>query len=183
MFAVYDGRFQPFHVGHLAFIERIHTATGLPVVVMVIHSTLSGGAEGYSAIADEHHRPEKNPLTVWERVSLITRACVFAGHDFVAGVLAIPRPDLHWPLTQAFYPADRVICLSGKDDYERRKEVFWASLGEKTIVIDTEGLPKISSTAVKRMMRDGEDWSHVIPAGAQSYFAQINGYERLRQAS
>jgi nicotinamide mononucleotide adenylyltransferase len=183
MIAVYDGRFQPFHIGHLAFIERIHIETGLPVAVMVIHSTLSAEATGYSSIADQHHRPEKNPLTAWERVSLINQAITHAGFSFVSGILAIPRPDLHWPLARAFYPTERVICLSGKDDYERQKEVFWASLEEKTLVIDTDGLPKVSSTAVKQMMRNGEDWSHLIPEGGRAYFTQIDGYQRLRVAS
>ena len=183
MFAVYDGRFQPFHIGHLAFIERIHAETGLPVAVLVIHSTVSTEAVGYSSVANEHHRPEKNPLTVWERVSLINQAIAHEGYDFVSGVLAIPRPDLYWSIAKAFYPPKRVICLSGKDDYERQKEVFWASLGEQTVIINTDGLPTISSTAVKRMMRDGEDWSQLIPVGARNYFAEINGYERLQVAS
>ena len=183
MIAVYDGRFQPFHIGHLSFIEGIHDQTGLSVAVLVIHSTMSADAGGYSGVADAHHRPEKNPLTVWERVSLINQAIAHEGFSFVSGVLAIPRPDLYWSIAKSFYPTERVICLSGKDDYERQKELFWASLGERTMVIDTNGLPKVSSTAVKQKMQDGEEWSELIPVGGRAYFNEINGYERFRAAA
>lgn len=183
MFAIYDGRFQPWHIGHMAFVERIHVETGLPVVIMVIHSTLSRTTEGYSSIADEHHRPKKNPLSVWERVTLIRSAVDHAKFDFVTDILAIPRPDLHWDLARGFYPADRVICLSGKDEYERRKEAFWAECGEQTRIISTEGLPKISATDIKRKMRLGEDWSDLIPLGAQDYLRAIDGLQRIAAAS
>lgn len=182
MFAVYDGRFQPFHVGHLAFIERIHAQTRFPVVIMVVHSTMSGLTEGYSSIADEHHRPEKNPLSVWERLSLIKASIEHAKFDFVAGILAIPRPDLHWDMAKAFYPAKRIICLSGKDEYERRKEVFWAERGERTMVININGLPKISATELKRKMRLGEDWSNLIPAGSRDQLIEIGGEKRIAAA-
>ena len=135
------------------------------------------------AVADAHHRPEKNPLTVWERVSLINQAIAHERFSFVSGVLAIPRPDLYWSIAKSFYPTERVICLSGKDDYERQKEAFWSSLGERTLVIDTNGLPKVSSTAVKQKMRDAEEWSELIPAGGRTYFNEINGYERFREAA
>lgn len=183
MIAVYDGRFQPFHIGHLSFIERIHDETGLSVAILVIHSTVSADAGGYSGVVDAHHRPEKNPLTVWERVSLINQAIAHERFAFVAGVLAIPRPDLYWSVAKSFYPTERVICLSGKDDYERQKEAFWSSLGERILVIDTKGLPDVSSTVVKQKMQDAGEWSELIPVGGRTYFNKINGYERFRAAA
>lgn len=133
-------------------------------------------------LVDEHHRPEKNPLTVWERITLVQRAISQAKFDFVASVLAVPRPDLDWELARAFYPRDRVICLSGKDEYERRKERFWTELGEKVLVINIEGLPKISATELKRKMSNGDEWSDLIPSGAREYFEEIGGCQRLKGA-
>jgi len=115
-------------------------------------------------------------------VSLIRAAVEHAEFDFVAGILAIPRPDLHWDIAKAFYPAERMICLSGKDEYEHLKEDFWAERGEPTLVINIDGLPKISATELKRKMRLGEEWSDLIPTGARDYFRQIGGMQRLATA-
>ena len=41
-----------------AYVARPSGTGPFPVVIMVVHSTMSGLTEGYSSIADEHHRPE-----------------------------------------------------------------------------------------------------------------------------
>ncbi|MFY9716534.1 MAG: nicotinamide-nucleotide adenylyltransferase, partial [Thermoplasmata archaeon] len=73
------GRFQPFHSGHLGLVRRIRADAPSDELVLAIGS------------AEQSYTPE-NPFTASERYEMIARALAEAG---VAGVVAIPVPDIH----------------------------------------------------------------------------------------
>src|SRR5580692_9566895 len=138
--AVWDGRFQPFHVGHIAVIRAIVEQFQLPLVVMVIQSSAEPSTSPYTAQVNVHHAMARNPLTLWERYNIIRRTLAAEGLAESVTVLGIPRPDVYWSIAASFYPRRRFICLTDKDEYERAKVTFWATLGEETRVVDTRGL-------------------------------------------
>jgi cytidyltransferase-like protein len=182
VFAVWDGRFQPFHFGHLAVIRRILEHFQLPTVVFVIQSSVATPANAYSAEVNPHHAPERNPLTVWERYSMISTALEAERLTAEVRVLGIPRPDLYWAIARSFYPTNRFICLTEKDDYELSKAAFWASLGERVQVVPSADLPKISATIVKESLHRGAGWEDLLHPATIRYFREIGGPARFRAA-
>jgi cytidyltransferase-like protein len=181
--AVWDGRFQPLHRGHVAVMERILDRFDAPLVVMVIQSSVVPGGDAYTREADRHHAAARNPLTLWERCQMLDAVVEAEGWRERVRVLGILRPDLFWPQIQPFYPPRRFMILTGKDDYERAKAGFWAGLGETCATLDCAGLPAISASEVKANLRAGtgiESWLH--PA-THDYFRRIDGIERFRAAA
>lgn len=180
--AVWDGRFQPLHKGHVEFARAIIDYFDLPLVIMVIQSSESSSDDNYSKEVDRHHRLARNPLTLWERRVMLKLAIEEQGLSSRVEIVGIPRPDLFWSIASLFYPPNRFMCLSGKDDYERRKKTFWASLGERTKVVPTDGLTTVSASQVKAAIKEGGDWKSLIPRACHSYFVDINGLQRFAQA-
>lgn len=181
-FAIWDGRFQPFHVGHLNFARKILEVTGLPLVIMIIQSSEAKLAGDYSKEVNRHHKLSRNPLTLWERRCIVKMALEEAGISDQVDVVGIPRPDLYWEIAKLFYPPKRFMCLSGKDDYERNKEIFWAALGEETRVIPYDPEYGISASEVKAAIKDDKDWEHFLPASCHEYFNAIEGPRRFKEA-
>ena len=182
LYAVWDGRFQPFHKGHLSVIRAILSQLGLPLVVMIIQSSEAPDAAGYSKEVNRHHKPDRNPLTAWERFIIISMALQAEGVIESVTLLGIPRPDLYWPLARSFYPPRRLICLTGKDAYEKSKEEFWCALGEATRTISILSVPSVSATDVKVAIRSGRGWEDLLPAACIEYFEAIDGPRRFREA-
>jgi nicotinamide-nucleotide adenylyltransferase len=179
--AVWDGRFQPLHRGHVAVMEAIIAQFDTDLVVLIIQSS-EGMADTYGAEVNRHHKLSRNPLTFWERYRLIKLATRGLGCADRVSILGIPRPDLHWELARSFYPAPRFICLTGKDDYERQKALFWAQLGEETRTVDTAGIPRISATDVKTALKRGKGWEQWLPESTLAYFREIDGPARFKRA-
>lgn len=176
--AVWDGRFQPLHVGHVAVIQAIIEQFDTDLAVMIIHST-EGERDSYSAEVNRHHRRSRNPLTFWERYNLLRLALQPLPVAERITLLGIPRPDLFWEIASAFYPDRRFICLTGKDAYEKSKEVFWSGLGEETRVIDIRGLPTVSATEFKSALKAGNNWEQFLPPPCHDYFRTIDGPQRF----
>ena len=181
-YAVWDGRFQPLHKGHIEFACAIVKNFNLPLAVMIIQSSESGYDDEYSKEVNKHHKLSRNPLTLWERRTMMNLALDEQGISDCVEVIGIPRPDLFWEIASSFYPPNRFICLSGKDSYEKKKEAFWASLGEKTKVVPIDGLTAISATKVKNSIKEEGDWQSLIPISCHEYFLSIEGPRRFREA-
>ncbi len=180
--AVWDGRFQPFHVGHLAVIRAILEQFGCPLVVMIIQSSPEPAANAYTAQVNVHHALARNPLTLWERYELLRLVLSAEGLEGRVSVLGIPRPDMYWPIASRFYPRRRFICLTDKDEYERAKVTFWHALEEETRVVDTRGLPAVSGTRVTEWLKSAAGWRELRPAAARDSCERIGGPERFRAA-
>jgi cytidyltransferase-like protein len=179
--AVWDGRFQPLHIGHIGVIESIVEQFDTDLVVMIIQSS-EGMRDGYGEEVNVHHRHARNPLTFWERYQLLKLSLSQLSCAPRVNILGIPRPDLHWDIAQCFYPSPRFICLTDKDEYEKSKALFWSRLGEETRTIDTSAIPKISATAVKQSLKAGRGWETYLPQSTVEFFKAIDGPGRFRRA-
>jgi nicotinamide-nucleotide adenylyltransferase len=182
-FAVYDGRFQPFHIGHLAVVRSILSLFDCPVALMIIQSSTGQTSDDHAVRANVHHAPERNPLTLWERQQLINRVVAQENLSDRVTVVGIPRPDLFWAIARSFYPPNRFICVTDKDEYERSKAVFWARLGEECQVVPSAGLPHVSATLVKESIREGRSWQELLHPASIKYFEEIAGPERFARSN
>lgn len=183
MHAVWDGRFQPFQLGHVSVIKAILARFDVPLVIFIIQSTVERPDAPYTAQVNVHHSLDRNPLTLWERYEMIHAAIAADFPDRPVTVLGIPRPDVYWDIARNFYPRRRFICITDKDDYERSKARFWTALGERVEVVPVGDLPDVSSTRVKQLIKSNGNWRALLHPATLDYFERINGPARFREAN
>ena len=159
---IWEGRFQPVHLGHIAYVRHLLT-DGRPVWIYLVGNETSADAPelqspvpNFTAIVDEHHRPGKNPLPFWLRYQLLvgTLRAEFGDRSdlFVWGGR---RMDLHWPFTRAALPPRRSFLLSKKDDFEDAKAAAWAALGERVERIEDLDGPGFRATDFRAALSNG----------------------------
>lgn len=77
--AIWEGRFQPIHLGHLAYIKLLLEQADHVWIIVVFNETSEQvglpleklPVPALSQAADPHHRSEKNPLPFWVRYRLV----------------------------------------------------------------------------------------------------------------
>lgn len=163
--ALYVGRFQPFHLGHLYAVRYVADKFS-ELIVMI-------GSAQYSHTLDD-------PFTAGERVTMIRLALDEAGID-PSRCYVIPVTDLnlhevwvahvvsHVPKFDVVYtnePLTRRLFLE-----DERFPVKPVPLHKRKIY---------SSTEVRKRMLNGEDWRELLPKTVAKFIVEINGVERLR---
>lgn len=166
--ALYVGRFQPFHRGHLALIAGIRAADpARPVLIAVGSAELS-------------YRPE-NPFTGGERIEMILRSVEEAG---LAGAVQIyPVPDIHrhhlWvgylhgllPGFDRVYTNNPLTRMLFEAAGETVRELPW---------IDREHLCGARIREEMRAEPPGP-WADRVPPAVARYLTEIDAPTRLRR--
>jgi cytidyltransferase-like protein len=158
---IWEGRYQPIHRGHVAYIERLLEHADHVWIVVVANETSAelGLSEAdlpvpeFTAAVDPHHRPEKNPLPFWLRYRLVAETLRAELPDAPITVWGGRRLDLDWPLYAKTLPPGRAFLTPLRDSFEDVKAAAWAKLGEDVLRIDVSDLPKISATMVRDRLR------------------------------
>ncbi len=160
--ALFVGRFQPFHRGHLHLLRRIREAFD-EVIIGV-------GSSQYS------HTP-KNPFTFAERQEMVRQALEEEGMESWT-VVAIPDVGVNaqWvshvlslvPPFEAVFSHDP---LTRRLFQEAAIQVLDRPLLEREVY---------SGTEVRRRMVAGEDWQALVPAPVAGYIERIDGVGRVR---
>jgi nicotinamide-nucleotide adenylyltransferase len=162
MRGLYIGRFQPYHHGHQAVLEKI--AGEMDEIVIVIGS------------AQESHTPE-NPFTGGERMEMIyaalgdgdlrKRCCVIPVQDVNRNAVwvshlqsMVPRFDV------VFSNNPLVVQLFSEAKIEVRKPLMYQR-------------NMYSGTAIRKLMQEGGDWPALVPEAVASIITRIGGAERL----
>lgn len=162
--ALFVGRFQPFHHGHLFAIKKL--LKKFNEVVVVIGSS------------EDSFSPE-NPFTCGERLEMI-RACFSKGE--LAKLILVPVPDvndnrvwvdhvfMHIPSIDAVYSNNQLV-----------KMLF----SKHGILVNTVEFfdrgPKEGSN-VRRMMADGDrSWTKHVPKNAVDYLDSVEAEQRIKK--
>ncbi|MCD9008195.1 hypothetical protein LDO31_18530 [Luteimonas sp. XNQY3] len=178
-FAIWEGRYQPMHNGHLLYVKRmLESADRLLLVVLAneVSADFPAGTSPRPAFTDEvdkHHGSEKNPFPLWLRLMIVqsvlreSLSCQEAGRVFVS---AGHRMDLD-PLfyKQHLLPSQGVFLTPTRDTYEDSKASFWDALNRDCARIDVSNLPDISATEVRSAMANQSEaeLDRLLPAAAQ----------------
>nr|MDT0663353.1 hypothetical protein [Micromonospora sp. DSM 115978] len=178
--AVWTGRFQPVHIGHLTVLRHSVATLAMPhVAVLTAHFGWTSPGD-YGERAAQAYTANRNPFTMWERVTLMRLALAGAGLSHQVAVMAAPRHDLDWPAVAQFYPPQRIICLTAKDDFESAKASLWRSRGEQLHIFAELGPADVlTTTQIRARVAAGADWRQVIPESCHQYFAAIDGPRRV----
>jgi len=162
--AVWEGRFQPIHLGHLAYIGELLKRAERVWIVMVNNETQTdrpydkSPVPDFTQCVDQHHIPEKNPLPFWIRYLLLTETIKSEfGYDAPVTVMGGHRLDLDWKFYTTALPPNRVFLTPVRDAFEDVKAKAWSDLGEKNERIDISELPVISATDVRNSVKHNRD--------------------------
>jgi nicotinamide-nucleotide adenylyltransferase len=162
--ALFVGRFQPFHKGHLYAIETILEEVDELIVVV-----------GSAQMSHEHD----NPFTAGERLEMIRNAMNEAEIP-PARYMLIPIPDA---------PAHRV-WVSQVESQTPRFDVVYTnqSLTRRLLVeagYDVRGIElhmrdRYEATEIRERILNGNDWRGLVPPSVYELVKEIDGEGRIR---
>lgn len=153
------GRFQPFHRGHLAYMEAAATRSSELFVGITNPDPTRIRAEASDPV---RHLPAANVFTYVERLLMVEGAAADLGLD-PARVHVTPFPVHEPDVWSAYVPPGvvhfvRVFSAWGATKVERLRRA-----GYEVCVLD-EGVDKeISGSAVRDALRRGGDWERLVP--------------------
>ena len=162
--ALFVGRFQPFHYGHLHAVQTI--LKECDELVLVVGS------------AQMSHEPD-NPFTAGERLEMI-RAALDAADVPSDRYLIIPIPDA---------PAHRVWVSAVESQTPRFDTVYSnQSLTRRLLIeagyevrrIEMYERGKYEATEIRRRILEAEDWSDLVPSEVYRIVQEIDGENRVR---
>ncbi len=164
--ALYPGRFQPVHWGHVNVIKWALNHVD-EVIVMI-------------GTAQESHTLS-NPFTAGERILMIRAALRDANID-LSRVLIVPVPDI---LMNAVWPYYVMMYVPPFEYVVARNPLvirLFKEIGFKVLIPPAFEREKYSSTLIRRMMIEGnEKWKDLVPPSVVKIIESIRGVERLRE--
>jgi cytidyltransferase-like protein len=154
---IWEGRFQPIHRGHIAYIKTLLELCDHLWLFVVDNERsdsaappVSSSIPWFSKIVDEHHRSDKNPLPFWLRLRLVQETLTAEfGSCAPITVWGGRRLDFQWPYYAKAFPQNRVFVTPLRDDFEDVKAKAWEELGEQVVRLDVSHIPTISATMVR----------------------------------
>jgi nicotinamide-nucleotide adenylyltransferase len=161
---LFVGRFQPFHLGHLAAIKDV--LKEVEELVIVIGSAQSS-----------HNL--NNPFTAGERLIMVRKALEEAGIDY-SRVWVVPVPDAHlhmmWVSALEGYTPPFDVVYSNEP--LTRRLFIEAKYRVKPIRFHERKL--YSSTEIRERMLKEESWEKLVPKSVAAFIKEIDGVNRLR---
>jgi nicotinamide-nucleotide adenylyltransferase len=162
---LFVGRFQPFHLGHLATVK--FALKSVDDLVIVVGS------------AQKSHE-QRNPFTAGERIAMI-RAALKADKDVdIKRIMTIPVPDVDvhslWT-RQVDMLVPRYDVVFANDPFTL---LLFRERGVKTVEPPLQERSQWMATEVRRRMAEGEKWQELVPAPVAKAIKQIDGVERVK---
>mgnify|MGYP006269727611 CR=1 FL=1 len=162
--AIFVGRFQPLHKGHLGAIKNILEKIEELVIIV--------GSSQYS------HRLD-NPFTTGERITMIRRA--MEEEDIKPSQYwIIPVPDVHihmlW-VSQILGYSPKFEIVYTNEPLTRR---LFIEAGFKVEPVAFIKRKAYSATEIRKRMLNGENWEELVPKNVAQFIKEIDGVGRLR---
>ncbi|HEX2124920.1 MAG TPA: nicotinamide-nucleotide adenylyltransferase [Nitrososphaeraceae archaeon] len=162
---LFVGRFQPFHLGHLATVK--FALNRVKELVIVIGS------------AQTSHEM-RNPFTAGERIQMIRNSLVADSEVDIRRILLIPVSDIYIHSLWTY----QVDILVPKYDVVFTNDLLTALLfKEREIKVVEPSLyrrKELSATEVRLKMAKDEDWKKLVPFQTAKVVEDIQGVERIK---
>jgi len=165
MRAVFPGRFQPFHLGHLAVIEWLLSKYDELIIVV------GSGKDSHTIY---------NPFTAGERILMIKKGLKEFNVDFTR-VIFFPIMDSFtsglWIRNLELYSPKFDVVVSGNP-------LVISDAREAGYIVDLPPMfnrEMYNATKIRKLMlENNESWSELVPKSVYSFIKEIKGDERLR---
>ncbi|MCU0851184.1 MAG: nicotinamide-nucleotide adenylyltransferase [Candidatus Thermoplasmatota archaeon] len=165
MKALYIGRFQPFHMGHLLLLQQL--SKQYDEIIIGIGSS-------------QYHDTNDNPFSESERYQMITKS-LQAVH--IPNYRIISIPDIHNPPKWVDY-----VCsiVSDFDVVIANNPLTRSLFSEKgfmvkgTVYFDRK---RYSGKEIRKRILQDEPWKDLVPQAVYDIIREINGISRIRNKS
>ena len=162
--ALFVGRFQPFHMGHLKALQHILKENDEVIIVV-----------GSSQLSHE----KRNPFTTGERIEMIRRALKEAGVEADRYTI-VPVPDVEAHSTwvsqvESYTPRFDVVYTN-----EPLTSRLFKEAGYEVRPIPFFRRDVYSATEIRRRILAGEEWSNLVPRAVYEFIKEIRGDERIK---
>ena len=158
------GRFQPFHLGHMALVRQ--AMAECDDIIIAVTST-------------QYNYLEKDPFTAGERIEMIRNALNESGMD-PGRYMILGLENQHnvatWPayIRAALPPFQRIY--SGNPYVAMLLHDYGTEVAEPDMV-DRE---RFNASILRRMMADGGDWRGRVPPAVARFVESVGGEGRVR---
>jgi len=165
MNALFIGRFQPFHKGHLIVLQRL--STQYDGIIIGIGSS-------------QYHDTTENPFSSEERVQMITQSLNDVG---IHSYQIIPITDIHDPP----HWVDHVCSLVPDFDVvianNHLTRKLFSEKGYKVKGTEYFNRKQYSGKEIRRRMINNEPWKESVPTAVVKIIQNTHGIERLKHLS
>lgn len=174
--AAVNGRFQPFHKGHLEYMltARAHCD------FLCVGITQYDISELLESPLDLHReKPENNPLTYFERVEMITG--VLLDHGFGFDEFSItPFPIDSVKYLKYYIPIEVPIFTTICDEWNISKIQMLENIGYQVRVLIKRENKEYSGMIIRDLIfRGKEQWKNMVPDSTIRVIEKYNIRERL----
>jgi nicotinamide-nucleotide adenylyltransferase len=165
MKALFIGRFQPFHQGHLLLLQRL--ATQYKEIIIGIGSS-------------QYHDTPDNPFSEAERIQMISQSLDAVGihHYHIVSI-----PDIHDPPKWVGHVCSIVPdfdLIIANNPFTRKLFSAKGFLVKGTTYFDRK---RYSGKEIRRRMINDEPWDDLVPKVVYGIICKIDGINRLKQIS
>lgn len=175
---VVHGRFQPMHFGHLnEYILKAKAKCDFLVIGLT-------NPDPTHTLPDEANlsrsRPQNNPLTYYERLTIIQ--AVLLDHGLNQNEFVIVPFPINFPQLLRFYtPINAVHYLTVFDEWGEQKVKYLKRNGLKTSVLFRKTVDDklISSTMVRERLLSRKNWKELVPKPVHDLVDLYNLRQRL----
>ena len=168
--ALVFGRFQPFHNGHLLYVQTV--ADKYKSFLVGITNPSPNMVEPDKA-DDHRHLPSSNPFTYYERMKMIQSSLIGVGYS-ASSFDIVPFPINKPELFQYYIPksVDIFVSICRSEPWGEEKIRILTNLKFKVYKLSFER--KISGTQIRHLMKNGGNWESLVPKEVVS-FIKKNG--------
>jgi len=163
--ALFVGRFQPFHLGHLAAIKTVLKQAEELVIVV-------GSAE--------YSHSDKNPFTAGKRVEMI-RAALEEGGIEPSKYIIIPVRDVHIHATWAPFVVSQVPRFNVVFTNEPLTSRLFKERRYRVERIPFYDRARYSSTEIRKRILAGKNWKSLVPKSVADLLVKFGGIERIKE--
>ena len=160
--ALFLGRFQPFHLGHLDVVKRL--AREHAEVVVAIGS------------AQVSHT-QSNPFTVGERLEMVHAACKDAG---LTNVIVVPLPDVGRNSVWVAHVKSFVPSFSALYTNNPLMARLFLEAGIKVLPAPFHAREKYEGSRIRALMQAGGEWRALVPAASARVIDACDGVKRVK---
>jgi nicotinamide mononucleotide adenylyltransferase len=165
-FNMISGRFQPFHLGHLAYLEVV---LNRPEDFIVGITNPDPTAIRRNEKSAHRHLAEANPYTFFERQLMIRRTLEALGvpsSRYSVVPFPINLPEL-WP---SYLPERVVHYISVTSEWEEQKLELARRHGHEVVRLSIRAM---SATDIRERMAKGEEWASMVPPAVASVIREL----------